>query len=163
MYKRQAVALAFVLSLLRYLVVGAEYYPLVRVVLELVVPALALYGLLLFYQLPQRFGQTFTALCGTGAIIYVLAIPVLPVFYSSDTPAYGSATYLIIALDIWSILVVAHILKHAIGVGFATGISIAIAFGLLVLLVVESIAPSARLDRTPDTLDTDLPVESTDP
>jgi len=154
------VALAFVIGLLQYLVVGGAYYPLIRVVLELAVPAIALYGLLLFFKLPQRFGQTFTALCGSGAVIYVLALPVLPVLYTTATPAYGAATYLIIALYIWSILVFAHILRHAIGVGFATAISISIAFGLIVMLVVESIAPSARIDQAPDSLDVDLSVES---
>ena len=141
------VFLALGVGLLRYLVVGGADYPIARVVLEVAVPGVALYVLLLFFNLSNRFAQTFAAMCGSGAIIYALALPILPAFYSAaSAPAYGPSVYLIIALDIWSILVVAHILKHAINVGFPTGISIAIALGLFSLLLVESIAPTGDVE-----------------
>lgn len=144
------VFLAIGVSLLRYLMVGGEVYPFARVVLEVAVPGVALYVLLLLFRLSNRFVQTFAAMCGSGAIIYALALPILPAFYSAaGAPAYGPSVYLIIALDIWSISVVAHILKHAINVVFPTGISIAIALGLFSLLLVESIAPTGNLEAAP--------------
>lgn len=158
------VLLALAVRLLQYLIAGGTVYPIARVVLEVAVPGVALYILLLFFKLPNRFGQTFAAMSGSAAIVYALALPILPAFYSSASgPAYGPSVYLIILLDIWSIMVVAHILKHAINVGFATGISFAIALGLFALLLVESIAPTGSFESAAPqeiSLDADLPFES---
>lgn len=138
-----AIALSLLVGLLRYLIVGAEFYSIFRVIIELVVPAALLYLLLLFFKLPNRFGQTFAAVAGSGAVIYAIALPVFPSFHAAaEDSQYGLSVYIIILLDLWSVAVLAFILKHAVNVGLATGISLAVALVLLTLILVEGISPS---------------------
>ena len=137
-----SVMMAFLVGILRYAIVGGGYWSLFRSLLEVAVPGVILFFLLVFFKLPARFGQSFSALCGTSAIIYFFALPVLPAFHAAASNAsYNLSVYLIIALDLWSLVVVAFILKHTLGVGFATGVSLAIAVGLSAFIVIESIAP----------------------
>ena len=148
-----AIALSLLVGLLRYFIAGAEYYSIARVVLELLVPGVLIYLLLKVFKLPSRFAQTFAAVCGSGAIIYALALPVFPSFHAAaDESQYGLSVYIIILLDLWSVAVLAFILKHAVNVGFATGISLAVAVVLLTLVLVESISPSRVPDRDVDQL-----------
>ena len=137
-----AIAMSLLVGLLRYFIVGAEYYSILRVVLEVLVPGALIYLLLLFFKLQNRFTQTFAALCGSGAIIYAFALPVFPSFHSPSGESQYAAVYVIILLDLWSVAVLAFILKHAVNVGFATGISLAVALVLLTLMLVQSISPS---------------------
>jgi len=138
-----AIALSLLVGLLRYLIVGAEYYSIFRVIIELVVPGALIYLLLLFFKLPNRFGQTFASVAGSGAIIYAIALPVFPSFHAAaEESQYGLSVYIIILLDLWSVAVLAFILKHAVDVGLATGISLAVALVLLTLMLVEGISPS---------------------
>lgn len=148
-----AIAMSLLVGLVRYWVIGAEYYSLIRILIELLVPGVLIYLLLLFFKLPNRFNQTFAAVCGSAAIIYALALPVLPSFFaSSDDGQYNLAVYLIIAIDLWSVAVLAFILKHAINVGFATGISLAVALVILTLVLVSGLAPQKKPMRDPDQL-----------
>lgn len=147
------VGLALFVSLLRYFIVGAESYSVLRVLLEVAVPGVVLYLLLMYFRHANRFSQTFAAICGSGSIIYALALPVLPAFYASalsSTPHWSVA--LIVLLDIWSVAVIAYIMKHALEVGIATGVSLSIAIGLTAFLMVESITPSKTPERTDDLL-----------
>ncbi len=140
-----SVVFALLVGLLKFAIVSSEYYSIFRVVLELIVPAVLVYLLLLFFKMPNRFQQTFAAICGSGAVIYSIALPILPAFFAAtDTAQYELSVYLIIALDLWSVAVIAYILKHAVNVGFATGISLAVVLVLLTLIVIESISPSAK-------------------
>ena len=137
-----SVVMAFLVGVLRYVIVGGGYWSLFRSLLEVAVPGAILFFLLTCFKLPARFSQSFSALCGSSAIIYLLALPVLPAFYAAaSNDSYDLSVYMIIALDIWSLVVVAYILKHTLGVGFFTGVSLAIVIGLSAFIVVESIAP----------------------
>lgn len=145
-----AIALTLVVGVLRYLIVGAEYYSIFRVLVELLVPGVLIYLLLMLFKLQNRFTQTFAAVCGSGAVIYAFALPVFPSFHASaGQSTYGLPVFIIILLDIWSVAVLAFIFKHAVNVGFATGISLAVALVLLAMLLVESISPSRLPDREP--------------
>lgn len=138
-----SVMMAFLVGILRYAIVGGGYWSLFRSLLEVAVPGVILFFLLVFFKLPARFGQSFSALCGTSAIIYFFALPVLPAFHAAaSNGSYNPPVYLIIAIDLWSLVVVAHILKHTLEVGFATGVSLAIAVGLAAFIMIESIAPA---------------------
>ncbi len=143
-----AIILSLLVGVLRYFIVGGEYYSIFRVLVELLVPGVLIYALLLFFKLQNRFVQTFAAVCGSGAIIYAFALPVFPSFHASANQSqYGLSVFLIILLDLWSVAVLAFILKHAVNVGFATGISLAVALVLLTLMLVESISPSKSLSQ----------------
>ncbi len=148
-----AIMLSLLVGLLRYFIVGGEYYSIFRVVIELLVPGVLIYLLLMIFKLQNRFSQTFAAVCGSGAIIYACALPVFPSFHAAaDDAQYGLSVYIIILLDLWSVAVLAFILKHAVNVGFATGISLAVALVLLTLLLVEGISPSRLPSRDGDQL-----------
>jgi len=136
------VGLSLTVSLVRYFILGRETYSVFQVFLEVAVPALLVYLLLMFFKLPQRFLQSFSALCGTTALIHVLALPILPALYD----ALGSNNpiiYIVLILDMWWVIVVAHILKHTLNVHFGTGISLAIGLGLASMLIVENFAPTS--------------------
>ncbi len=148
-----AIALSLFLGLIRYAVVGSGYYSVFRVVLELLIPGLLIYLLLLYFKMPTRFVQTFAAVCGTGAIIYAFALPFLPSFFAAaETSQHQLSVYIIIAIDLWSVAVIAYILKHAVNVGFATGISLAVVLVLLTLILVESVSPSKERPQSDQAL-----------
>ena len=137
-----SVMMAFLVGVMRYAIVGGGYWSLLRSVLEVAVPGAILFFILTCFKLPARFNQSFSALCGSSAIIYLLALPVLPAFYAAaSNDSYDLSVYLIIALDVWSLVVVAYILKHTLDVGFVTGVSLAIVIGMSSFILVESIAP----------------------
>ena len=69
-----AISLSLLVGVLRYFIVGGEYYSIFRVLVELLVPGVLIYALLLFFKLQNRFVQTFAAVCGSGAIIYALSL-----------------------------------------------------------------------------------------
>lgn len=141
-----AIGLSLFVGLLRYSILGAGYYSIFRVVLELIVPGVLIYLLLLFYKLPGRFGQTFAAVCGSSSIIYAFALPVLPAFFvASEASPNLLAVYLIIGIDVWSVAVLAFIFKHAVNCGLATGISLSVALVVLTLILVEGISPHRKV------------------
>ena len=140
-----AIAMSLMVGVARYLLVGAEFYSVFRIFLELVIPGVLLFLLLSFYKFHNRFSQTFAAICGSGAIIYALAMPVLPSFFAAaESPQRELSVYLIIAIDLWSVAVLAHILRHAVNVGLATGISLAVGLVLGTLFLVEGISPARQ-------------------
>ncbi len=137
-----AVGLALLLSVLRFSMVPAESISILRVLLEVLVPGVVLYFLLYYFKHTNRFAQTFAAICGSGSIIYALALPFLPAFYAAAAArAPDLSVYAIILLDLWSIAVVAFILRHALEVGLATSVTLAIALGLTSYIVVDTAAP----------------------
>lgn len=139
-----SIAFSLLAGLLRYAVVGYEYYSLLRVFLEPLISGILIYLLLAFFKLPGRFSQCFAAVCGSGAIIYLFALPVLPSFFATESSLHQLSVYIIIAIDLWSVAVLAYILKHTVNAGFATGISLAVALVLLTLIVVENISPTRQ-------------------
>ena len=139
-----SIAFSLLAGLLRYAVAGYEYYSIVRVFLELLIPGMLIFILLKFFKLSGRFNQSFAAVCGSGAIIYLFALPVLPAFFDTDSSQHQLSVFIIIAIDLWSVAVLAYILKHAVSVGFATGISLAVVLVILTLMLVESFSPGSR-------------------
>jgi hypothetical protein len=80
----------------------------------------------------ERYNQTAVALFGSGAIILLAAVPVS---YAASVPNYvlvqGAAQVLIYAILAWSILVIGHVIRHALDTGLLTGIFIAGAYTVL--------------------------------
>lgn len=69
--------------------------------------------------MPQRWPQTYTALLGTGTVIGVIALP-LGFWQHMSMTATGQIaalpSLLLIALLVWNLVIVAHILRHALSV-----------------------------------------------
>jgi len=113
--------------------------------LHALVSALVDTGLLVLFAMaclwitdkPERRIQTITALTGTGALLQIIAWPIL-YWLSTDVAAADSAFIFIprwslLLLVIWNVLVIAHILRHALSV------NIPITFGISVLFMYFSI------------------------
>lgn len=132
------------LALLAYAALGFLLFavgasPLIAVgqtVLDLVLLTGVVRTLLAAHGHRARFRQTFTALTGTGALFALAGLPLtlwlLETGPTPDAPALPSTLYLMLVL--WSVVVMGHVLRHALGV--SRGVGLAYAFGYLVVSVV---------------------------
>jgi hypothetical protein len=75
-----------------------------------------------------RFVQTAIALMGSGLLLGLLALPLIS---WSRSPDSGEAGLLLLALIIWSMVVMGHILRHSFEIGLGIGIGLAFAYTLL--------------------------------
>ncbi len=91
-----------------------------------------------------RIGQTLTALAGSGALLGLLALPVIRVLFEgqdgSGVPPFAAMVWLI--LFGWSLLVVAHIMRHALSVAFAVGLGVAVLYTLVAMQVIGTLFPA---------------------
>ena len=119
------------LTLLTYVVangfLAAEELPGWKAVLAAGVDALLLVALaqtvLWVRNTPERVTQTVTALAGTGTLLTLIAMPVLAALQHGDQANVIQALAWI-ALVFWSIIVVGHIIRHAMSVHFLWGMAI---------------------------------------
>lgn len=74
-------------------------------------------GLLVVFRYSNRIVQTITTLIGTGIIFSFLRIPLMFIFKALPDNA-GMFGLLEIFILIWSLVVVAHILRHALSTEF---------------------------------------------
>jgi hypothetical protein len=87
-------------------------------------------GLLtLAFRFPRRLVQTLTALFGSGAVIGSLALALLLVL--RDIPQL-----LRVGIFLWNLLVMAHILRHALQIHMAAGFVIAIGYALVLVQLI---------------------------
>ncbi|MDO9371162.1 MAG: hypothetical protein Q7U07_01000 [Gammaproteobacteria bacterium] len=101
-------------------------------VLDTLVIVLLTHGALLLRHFPERLQQTLTALLGSGALLGLVAWPIIG--------TQNSIVQLVLLL--WNLAVVAHILRHALSVPL--GLSIIVSFGyfLVELTVGMVLAPT---------------------
>ncbi len=90
---------------------------------------------------PGRFNQSATALLGAGTLIGILALPAVamipPGGEATDLAALG--VLLLVGFLCWSILVTGHVVRHSFGLSLGQGIGIAVAYQLLVILVIDAL------------------------
>ncbi|MGR8920836.1 MAG: hypothetical protein ACU85V_14570 [Gammaproteobacteria bacterium] len=95
---------------------------------------LVLFGLssaLLFYlSFGARIVQTLTALMGCGALIGAVVLGLMAVL-GPDIP-----TGLRVLVFLWNLLVMAHILRHALNVHFVLAFFIAVGYAIFLLQVI---------------------------
>ena len=87
---------------------------LLQILLDLVLLAGLLYLALILHRHPGRFEQTLAALTGSGTLMGLLALP--PMIWIVRQGPRGDSQFpslLMLALMVWSIAVMAHILRHA--------------------------------------------------
>ena len=107
--------------------------------------ALFVWILLLLMDKTARFVQTLTALAGTGTLLGIVALPLL--LQAAQAQAEGGATgilvvgWLLLLLLVWSIAVQAHIFRHALSTGYATGLLLAGLHTVLIITLVEMLFP----------------------
>lgn len=92
---------------------------------------------------PERFNQTLAALAGSGQLLGLLALPLihgLAAAQASGEPAAGLA-FGWLAVLIWSLLVIGHILRHALNVSLMTGVGVGVLYSLLSVMIVRVVFP----------------------
>ena len=88
----------------------------------------------------QRILQTLTALFGCGVIISVFALPfLLMVRNSPDEPNIFSV--FILAINVWSLVVTANILRHSLSVSMLLAWVLAFGYFLLGFKVTDFFIP----------------------
>ena len=73
----------------------------------------------------ERFRKTATAVLGCDALITLAALPI-----SLLSDVFSGLCLLIMGILFWNLLVFAHILKHALGIGYALSAALALIFTL---------------------------------
>lgn len=100
----------------------------------------SLSALLLVMGYQARIVQTLTALLGTGIILSLFALPVLLIVgQSTNEPGYFGLILLL--LNIWSLLITAHILRHALSIGFLLAGLLAFGYFMLSIKIVDVMLP----------------------
>lgn len=151
-----SIAAAFLTSVAGLLFAYSFGDAIFRSLLAIVVPGLLVYAMLGVRSLQPRFRQAYSAICGSAAIIYLIAIPLLPAFFSAtaESPAGKLVIIAILLLDLWSVIITAHIFKHTFDIGFPSGVSMAVVMMIVTLMTIEALAPTPRLVQQPtDTLE----------
>ncbi len=82
---------------------------------------------------PARFRQTLTALTGTGTVLGLLALPMVAGLMAAQRAGGGAGALGLVwlALVVWSVVVLGHILRHALSVSFGTGIALGVLYTVL--------------------------------
>ena len=91
------------------------------------------YGLLALRDYRPRFVQTLTALLGTGTLLQLLALPLLFLLKQETVDASAPAWLVLLwlGLFIWGIVIMAHILRHALSTSLGVGVLYSLAYVLL--------------------------------
>ena len=118
---------------------------LLETLVDVLLLLLLLYLALQARNLTARFLQSATALLGASALLSLLAMPLLAL---SSSGGEGSglaalAALLLLALIIWNMVVLGHILRHALRLSFAIGIALAFAYTSLSYMVLYQLFPAS--------------------
>ena len=137
-----AVAYLLISSILM-LVSASPGQALVSSLFELVLVALITFVILQLNHHPERLLQTLTAIFGTGCIISLLALPLV---YSGLLSQPGSllqaaAVLFYLALLFWNIVVMGHILRHALATTLGFGIVFAIIYIVIISTLISVLLP----------------------
>jgi len=90
-----------------------------------------------------RINQTLSALAGSGSLMGMIALPLmLAVGPTTVTePAPAPLVYLWLLLLLWSLFVMAHIIRHALSSTFAIGFGISLLYALFSMQVITTLFP----------------------
>ncbi|MCP5202401.1 MAG: hypothetical protein H6977_20585 [Gammaproteobacteria bacterium] len=126
-------ALAALANLVLGVIINQRQLPLGAAILVALLEFGVLTGLTalltLAFRYPRRLVQTLTALFGSGAVIGSLALLMLLVL--RDIPQI-----LRVGIFLWNLLVMAHILRHALQVHMAAGFVIAIGYAMVLIQLI---------------------------
>ncbi len=101
-------------------------------------------SLLYFKGLLPRFNQAATALLGSSTLLAVILIPLYSMSATGGdhTAMTAVADLGALALLIWSLLIMGHVIRHTIEIPFGRGVMFAVVYFLLSSLFVGSLFPS---------------------
>lgn len=103
-----------------------------QVFLDLLLLSGLLYLALVVQHQRQRFAQTLCALTGSGALMTLLAIPLMAwIAHQAPAAALELPALLLLGLMLWSIALLAHILRHAFSTSLWYGLLYAVGYTLV--------------------------------
>ncbi len=111
-------------------------------VLDVAVLALFVHLALQTRGYEMRFTQVLTALVGTGTFLGMLAIPLL-ILQTSQTPGSngGLVTFLWLVWIVWNLLVLGHILRHALSTSMAVGLFVGFGYMVFSIYLMQLLFP----------------------
>lgn len=90
-----------------------------------------------------RITQTLSALTGSGTVLGLFVLPLVfllePGQTAEQVPLLVSFFWL--CLFCWSIVVVAHIMRHALSTSFAMGVAVSILYALVSMQILDTVLP----------------------
>jgi len=111
--------------------------------LDVVVLAAFVDVLLLLTRHPNRFNQAFTALCGAGTLLNLIAWPLLRLVEPGAGADWRALAGLgLLGVILWGVLVTAHVFRHAVGRSLGYGAALAVAYTTCSWLAAWLIFPS---------------------
>ncbi len=121
-----------------------------RVGLDLVIEAAFFAGALYWARHTERFRQTFAAACGTSALLVLLTWPLLDIVVerSREDLLHGLAIVALLGIYIWHVVVIGHILRHALEVRLRRGIALAVVLVLGAGLIGDAVLPPPALEES---------------
>jgi len=129
-------------------VASSRSYPFTQALLlaavDLGLLVIFVWSLLYLQHKTARINQTLSALAGTGSLMGIIALPLLlaigPETAAEPVPAPLLSLWLLLLL--WNLLVMAHIVRHALSSSFAIGFGISLLYALLNMQVITSLFSS---------------------
>lgn len=101
-------------------------------------------GLLYLQGRTARINQTLSALAGCGSLLGMVALPLVqflgPDVKAEEVPLVVSVFWL--CLFVWNLLVVAHIMRHALSSSLAIGIGVSVIYALINIQVIGALFPA---------------------
>jgi hypothetical protein len=93
-----------------------------------------------------RINQTLTALAGTGALLGLLALPLVQSLHRAQDTEPVSLPVLMFWLLLmgWNLLVVAHIIRHALSVILPIAVVIAVLYTLVAMQLISALFPQTH-------------------
>jgi len=86
--------------------------------------------------------QTLTAMAGVGALFSLAAIPPFMITAGMpESPLSALASVLVLVLFSWNVLVLGHILRHALALAFPAGVLVALAYVAISMVAAEYLVP----------------------
>lgn len=125
-----AMASYFGVGLLAHQMILPEVNPAGPVLFDLLLLVGFVLSLLYGRGFAGRARQTLAALGGAGTLLTLVSLPVIRILDAAEASAALAAAGVIswLALMAWSLLVTAHILRHALSLAFPLGILLAMVY-----------------------------------
>lgn len=138
------ISLTLLLNLLTgAIVIAGHFGSLIPAVLaqlmDLGLLALLVWLILSYKKHQGRFTQAITALYGCGVLVNLVAMPIQLMMGDDPkvSPVGGLAVLLYIALMIWGLVIVAHVLRHTFATRFGNGMLLSIGYFMLINWLVD--------------------------
>lgn len=105
---------------------------------DMVYMMLACWLLLWSRGMGARYMQTVTAMAGAGALLNLVALPVVYAYrlFADNGQLTSLILLLLMVILFWSLLVVAHIFRHALSIKAGTAVFVTLAYAFISFIVV---------------------------